>query len=1189
MYLKSLTCKGFKSFADRAVLSMEPGITAIIGPNGSGKSNVLDAVRWVLGERNARNLRGQAMEDVIFAGSSTRKPVGMAEVELVLDNSDATLPVDYDEVSITRRFYRNGEGEYLINGVLCRRMDVIDILHDSGLGQDTHSIISQGHLDSVLRSRPEERRTLIEEAAGVLKHKQRMARSERRIERMDLHLARIRDINREVERQLKPLARKAKRALSYQSLTSELAQVTLDLAVDDLRVLQKKWDETHASEKELAARLESQSQSVHEAEKSLQDLQAQLRERTDGVDGLAEQLRRATRAADRVDAALSMIREKKRSAALVSAQRREQQESDRARLAALEAEEAKSKAALKDAQAQRAAADENLSRVSHERDEASRALKELRREVSSLEKDEARLVKDDARLRKTREKAAEAAAAAQADARLLDAQDADMTRRAAESQTRAEELAQSLKEAKASLQAAQEARAAAEERVKAARGALDAAREAQEAAREQVSRIAARRAGLEESQRLAQAANPAFAWADKARERLAVKTTLMDAIHMPADIAPVVEMLLGEGAEAFMVADAQTAHDDAAAALQADATGTALFVAMEHAAPSQPLTLAHGVPGYLLIDEISCDDNTREALIRLLGDAVLCADATEAKACAQALAKTPHAWRVVTKDGYLASSCGTAGVTRRASDSLGTLERHAQIEDAIKQERLCREQLEAADAAVQQAREQADAAHQELLTQQAASAKARGTCDSLTQQMSQAEKNQEKLKREAEELARRRENNQQLLERMRPDSQRVEDEIAAITAELAQVRASLAEKREGLAPSGRKNAQLNERCTELRLEAGRLAEREAYARRMLEGHEGDLARLKAQMAQRETRVRQGVPARDVDAVANSLRLVRESLSDSVLNIERAVEECREGASTLHARVEEANRRLAFLRTESQQSGDALSELRVEKGRLEVRVQTAIASIRDDCGTPLEQALARPELASREESEEHAASLRRRLTNLGPVNPDAAREYDELKQRYDYLKGQVDDIEAARRALAKVENALEKRLQESFTETFRAVDANFQRIFSELFPGGHATLELVEREGEEAGVEVNAQPAGKRITKMSLMSGGEKSLTALALLFAVYATRPTPFYILDEVEAALDDTNLRRLCAYLDVLRDKTQLIMITHQRRTMEMSDVLYGISMQADGVTKVISQKLDRKVEKTTDGGGVA
>ena len=276
MYLKSLTCKGFKSFADRAVLSMEPGITAIIGPNGSGKSNVLDAVRWVLGERNARNLRGQAMEDVIFAGSSTRKPVGMAEVELVLDNSDATLPVDYDEVSITRRFYRNGEGEYLINGVLCRRMDVIDILHDSGLGQDTHSIISQGHLDSVLRSRPEERRTLIEEAAGVLKHKQRMARSERRIERMDLHLARIRDINREVERQLKPLARKAKRALSYQSLTSELAQVTLDLAVDDLRVLQKKWDETLASEKELAARLESQSQSVHEAEKSLQDLQAQI-------------------------------------------------------------------------------------------------------------------------------------------------------------------------------------------------------------------------------------------------------------------------------------------------------------------------------------------------------------------------------------------------------------------------------------------------------------------------------------------------------------------------------------------------------------------------------------------------------------------------------------------------------------------------------------------------------------------------------------------------------------------------------------------------------------------------------------------------------------------------------------------------------------------------------------------------
>lgn len=1187
MYLKSLSCRGFKSFADRAAFSMEPGITAIIGPNGSGKSNVLDAVRWVLGERNARNLRGQAMEDVIFAGSSTRKQVAMAEVELVLDNSDATLPVDYAEVSITRRLYRSGEGEYLINGVLCRRMDVIDILHDSGLGQDTHSIISQGHLDSVLRSRPEERRALIEEAAGVLKHKQRMARGERRIERMDSHLARIHDISREVERQLKPLARKAQRALSYQSLTSELARVALDLAVDDLRVLQKKWDDALACEKELAERLESQGQSVRAAEGSLRDLQARLRKQSDGADGLAEQLRRASRAADRIDAAASMIQEKKRSSALISAQGREQRAADHARLETLGLEEAKARRALKDVRASRASADEELLRASHERDEASRALRELRQQLASLESDEARLVKDDARLRKTREKAASAAATAQADARLLDAQEEDMARRMAESQARAGELTRRLEEAKADLRQAEEARQGAERRLREARSALDEALEARENAREEVSRIAARRAGLEESQRLAQEANPAFAWASKEREPLGLKTTLMDALHVPAELARIVEALLGEGANSFVVADAKTAHDDAIATLRATTAGAALFVAKEHEAPSRLMRLAPGMPGRPLVDVIGCDSGMRDMLARLLGDVVLCADVDEARLCAQALAKSTHSWRIVTKDGYLASSWGGIGVLRGSSDSLGTLERHVQIEDACDQERRAREGLEVEDMHAQKARETAEEAQRESLTHQASCAKARGVCDSLSLQVAQAAKEREKLAREADELSRRRESNRRLLERMQPDSQRVDGELESIASELSRLRASLADKRAELAPYGRKNAQLNERCTELRLETGRLVEREAYARRMLEGHEGDIARLKAQMAQREGRLRQGVPVRDVDAVAASLDILREALSRVLQGIEGAVEESREGALTLHARLEEANRHLAFLRAESQRSGDALAELRVEKGRLEVRVQTAVATIRDDCDTPLEQALSRPEIASREQVEEHAATLRRRIAKLGAVNPDAAREYDELKLRYDYLKAQVDDIEAARQALGKVAGALEKRLREGFTETFHRVDANFQRIFSELFPGGHASLELVEREGEDAGIEVNAQPAGKRITKMSLMSGGEKSLTALALLFAVYATRPTPFYILDEVEAALDDTNLRRLCVYLDMMRDKTQLIMITHQRRTMEMADVLYGISMQADGVTKVISQKLDRKRGNTTEGEG--
>ncbi len=314
MYLKSLVLKGFKSFADRSALTLEPGITAVVGPNGSGKSNISDAVLWVLGERNAKNLRGQAMEDVIFAGSSARKASGLAEVDLVLDNSDGTLPVDFDEVAITRRMYRNGESEYLINGTVARRMDVLDILHDSGLGTGTHSIISQGSLDSILQSKPEDRRALIEEAAGVLKHKQRKAKSERKLANMDQHLLRARDVVGEVARQLGPLERKAKKARTYQELAAQQAEMSLTIAVDDLRGLQKEWDAAKAREAALAAELEERRGAIEEAEAAVEALQERIRQQTLDAGDLSRRHRAAATAVERFDSAAMMLRERRRAA-----------------------------------------------------------------------------------------------------------------------------------------------------------------------------------------------------------------------------------------------------------------------------------------------------------------------------------------------------------------------------------------------------------------------------------------------------------------------------------------------------------------------------------------------------------------------------------------------------------------------------------------------------------------------------------------------------------------------------------------------------------------------------------------------------------------------------------------------------------------------------------------------------------
>ena len=1177
MHLKSLTCKGFKSFADRSVMNLEPGITAIIGPNGSGKSNVLDAVLWVLGERNARNLRGQAMEDVIFAGSSTRKHVGMAEVVLVLDNSDGTLPVDYDEVAITRRIYRSGEGEYLINGAPCRRMDVLDILHDSGLGAGTHSIISQGHLDGVLQSRPEDRRDLIEEAAGVLKHKQRKARSERKLERMDQHLLRIRDVTHEVERQLKPLERKAKRAATYQGLASELAEVSLDLAVDELRTLQGRWQEATALEVELAATVKGASEEAAGADERMQDMQRQMQRQAEGAGEAAGDLQRVSRACEQLDSASMLLREKKRSALRVRDERQLQLQADAGRLEQAERARAQAHEALEEVSGQLASAREELAGISRERDEVSRAFADLRKEQGSAEQREAQLGRDIDRLQAARDKAAEALSSGIADGKLLAAQVADAAKRIDQARERADELDGLHRKAEGELARALEL----DEECRARQGellsAVDGKRAALGEARLELARHEAQAAGLEEAERTARAANRAFSRALESRESLGAGKLLLEAVEIPADALFVVEMLLADAVDALMVEGAESARAGLRALADAGEEGSVALLAAEGAqeAAGVPLVPEGAVR---LMDVLSCDEDARPAIGRLLGDVVLCETAADASRCAREMAAAGGRWRVAGKDGSVISSNGLHRLARAADGAVGALERHRELEQARAKAGECAGQVARLEGELAKAEEQLRESQREGLERASERAKAQGTRDSLAQQAAQARLDLANGEAQLEELDRRRERNEQLLEQMRPDSERIAAEIDALQAQRVQVRERLEELREEVQPLRRRSGRLNEEHTEARLEVGKLAEREGYERRMVQGHEGDIARLSASIARARSEVSRAGGVDGVDDIVSLLERVRQGASARIAGIERRADEFRRGAASLHGRSEECRLAALAARDRLDDARERLAAAQVEKGRLEVQVEAAIQTIKQECETPLESALARDALEDRQAAEGRAAALRKRIAGLGPINPDAAREYDELKERYDYLKAQVDDILGARRALERIVDAIDARMRDDFLDTFKQVDANFQRIFAQLFPGGSASLSLLDEDDpEHSGVEVHAQPRGKRIAKMSLMSGGEKSLTALALLFAVYATRPTPFYILDEVEAALDDTNLRRLCSFLDDLRTRTQLIMITHQRRTMEMADVLYGVSMQSDGVTRLISQKLDR------------
>lgn len=1182
MYLKSLILKGFKSFADRSVLSLEPGITAVVGPNGSGKSNISDAVLWVLGERNAKNLRGQAMEDVIFAGSSARKSVGLAEVDLVLDNTDGTLPVDYSEVVITRRMYRSGESEYLINGTQARRMDVLDILHDSGLGTGTHSIISQGNLDSILQSKPEDRRALIEEAAGVLKHKQRKAKSARKLERMDQHLTRVKDVAAEVERQLGPLSRKAKRARTYQELSAQLAEMTISLAVDDLRTLQRSWDETLQKERDLEEELRQRKEAIDAAEQEIERVQESIRRQTVDAGELSRLYRRASQAVERFDAATLLLHEKRRAAQSYAADLEVSLEADKARRVQAEADRVEAAAQLQQVKVQKESADATVARLTEEHAELTKQHRQADARIAELEKARRDAQSAREKARRDLERTREELAAGVAHAKLVEAhrQELDVQLERAASETAAKALAAIAAEEELSNLEASEREA--REKAGAAVAAREAARKALDAARDAVSVTTSQIKGLEARERSAGASGPARSWIlDHSDKDAGSVAPLSHALRVEEGSEALVERLLGADVAALLIDSSRDALALADGLGVAEQEGEVVFVPRSGASTK---VVAHDAAracgGRALVDALSYPEEAACAVEALLGDVVVCDSLKDALA---AWASDSFGARFATSAGEVVWPSGKVTVGTVATQGEDGMLARARMLDNLRTQLASQEAERASlEAQVRDAESAQHDAQALSLKLSQSLASARGTAQAARKEADDAERKLALLRAEREEAERQHADAARAVDEVRPSVEALEARIAELGEKLEEAERQTTELREGLAPLRKSAAQARDALAEARLSAATLSERQTYASRIVDARARELEQLDASDADS----RQALACKQVaQKRAVPLLALMEELADSARRRARVLEEratqAQDSSSGLHSQANDARTRARAAHEAFDEANARMGQVRVDKGRLEVQVDTAVSAIVKDCGVPLETALQTPELQDRAGMEAEAFKLRRRIANMGTINPDAAQEYDQLKSRYDYLAAQLEDLDNARRSLAKIVRVIDARMKDDFINTFKAVDENFQEIFAVLFPGGSAHLSLVDPDDlENTGVEVNAQPRGKRITKMMLMSGGEKSLTALALLFAVYRTRATPFYILDEVEAALDDSNLCRLTAYLNSLRDTTQLIMITHQRRTMEMADVLFGVSMQSDGVTKVVSQRLEHALQ---------
>ena len=1210
MYLKSLKLKGFKSFADRGLMTLEPGVTCVVGPNGSGKSNITDAVLWVLGEQSAKSLRGQAMEDVIFAGSSARKAVGVAEVDLVLDNSDGFLPLEFSEITITRRMYRSGESEYLINQSPTRLMDILNLLHDTGLGREAYSVISQGRLAEVLDARPEVRRALIEEAAGVLKHKKRKERALRKLKGLDGHLARAGDIAGEIDRQLRPLERQAGKAQKHAEISKELRDVEVALAVDDLRALQGEYELVTKQEREADAAFDIARYEQGEREKELEKLTTLLEEKGLFVGDIGEQRRRTQMIVERLEAGKLLLDEKGKNLVTRFSELRQTMHSAQKRIGDareirdnLTSERAEADAKLEELYAQLADARRNSETARRVRTEAdvhlSTLVTELRQARAAVDESVERRMQSDqalSSLATQRDLLAERAEGLEQEAATL--RDTLALRRARFDSLEAD---WALSQRERTL-----ASADVDKRVR----AVEYKRRDGEKARETLFAARAELQALEEVGRAFESASPTLTnLANMTEKPEGYLGPIVDHVRVKEDSGldeSFVEMLLGSDVFGVFVEDWQAAIALRDALNQGGARGELSIIPLvsqarpevkddskggkaSDKAPSKEKDkdTAQKAPksGKSLMDALTLEDRFRPAVDSLLGDVYLVKSLQDAIAASEQY----PGFRFVATDGSvvwpqgklvltsLEDSDDSTGVDGKiAASVLARKRRETELRGAMDS---LDEAVAAAEAEIVQAEDALKLAQADALDLNQKGAAIAGEHDSLRAEIGRLEAQIAKQDREQLESERKLKSIEREIGVHEPrlielDAQREKSELKL--SKLTEEQEQAAAKRETLFME---EVAANKVTNDCNVDIATTSERINQLRTRLTQISGEVEQLELTIA-------------TSTQLELALELLRERLTPlhadftelqsraqhwEIMLRDRASLEQADSA-TLRQTIDSARDKVreAAKVTEARQA--ALTEIRVAKGQCEVKVNQAVRTVVEEHGTPLEMALSLPTVEDRHETEDRAFALRKRLSKLGTINPVAHEEFEALKARSEFIHGQIADLKSAAQALNKVVAAIDLKMKERFLTTFEEVDKHFQDVFAVLFPGGRAQLLLTDPDNPEVtGVDFYVQPRGKRLKKMSLLSGGEQALTALALLFGLSRSRPCPFYVLDEVEAALDDTNLRRFIAFINTMRKDTQFLIVTHQRRTMEMADTLYGVSMQADGVSKLVSQRLEQ------------
>ena len=1181
MYLKRLELQGFKSFADKTILEFKPGITSVIGPNGSGKSNISDAIRWVLGEQSMKSLRGAKSEDIIFAGTQSRKSLGFAEVSIVIDNSDAKLPIEYSEVTVTRKLYRNGETGYFINKTPCRLKDILELFMDTGIGKDGYSIIGQGKIDEILSNKSEDRRHIFEEAAGIVKYRTRKQESEKKMEQTKLNLLRINDILTEIEGNIEPLKAQSEKAKQYLNLREELKNIEVGLFVYNINTYKEKLEQIIKDEEIMT----SQRNTENEKLTSIQSLKDSLKQELDEITTQIEQMQNigfeSTNKIEKINSEIGISKERIQNN-ITNKERLESEIKElRIRIQELQEEE-------KQRQEKKANLFQNKEKFEEELKQKETELAKLTKTLSDKELEiEAKKQKIETNTDKKYE--------VLADINTQEANYENLEKRKKTLKIELENVISELDSTRDNKQELSKKFYEIQSKRNIVSNNLQQETTEKESCMNKIKDFEEEINKLNYQMNMKDARHKFLLETEKEKEGYikSVKELLLDCdknsqlkkgmhgvlanlISVNKEYELAIEMCLGQALQ-NVVTETEEDAKKLVEHLRNNNLGRASFLPISSIRGKRiENVISNGMKGVIGIasDLVKCDKKYSQIVLNLLGRTVVVEDMNIGISLAK---MNNYSFRIVTLKGDVISSSGSITGGSVATKTVNILGRSREIEELEKEIKKLSKKIEEITLqkqkyleSITEVIEKVAGLEKELQDIEIVYAAENQKMVSIEENIYKLEQRRDKLKEEELSI------NKQKEESIKQKEEK-EQEVEKLNSEIK----SLSEEVEQFATVNKDNQKyiddLNFDITNLKISVSSFIESEASIEEFVERIRQEILNNNNNIENKNNTLNQAIKENaelqtKIDNLNSEIEQIKAEVNNSSENIEKLKQLRTEKNELLDKKEEEITNQFSILEGLKEQ----IVKMDFKKTKLEQDIEQLINTLWDEYEITPNNAGEYKKPNNIAQAQKEVSSIREKIKDLGSINIDSIEEYKKISERYDFMCEQRLDLENTVAKLRKVISEMTQTMEQQFKEKFEIINKNFNEVFIELFGGGKAELILTDEDNVlECGIDIRVQPTGKKLQNMMLLSGGEKAFTAIALLFAILKINPAPFCILDEIEAALDDVNVYRFAEYLKKFSQASQFLVITHRKGTMEVADTVYGVTMEENGISKLLSMKL--------------